>query len=223
MKKICAVMPAHNEEKNIVGVIRGVMKYNIDVVVIDDGSEDNTARLAKASGAVILTHDTRKGKGASLKDGLDWAMASGYDYIITIDSDGQHNPDEIPSFISVANTDHATGVIIGNRLINYGKMPLVRICTNRFMSSLISALCKQQIPDTQCGYKLIKKDVLKNISIKSKKFEIESEILVKAAKVGFKIASIPIKSIYANEKSNINPVIDTLRFIRFLAGIMREK
>lgn len=223
VKKICAILPSYNEEKNIPGVIKGVLKNNIDVVVVDDGSVDGTSELAKRNGAVVIRHDRKKGKGTSLKDGLTWATSNAYDYIITIDSDGQHNPQEIPLFIKKADADAKVGVVIGNRLLNPKNMPFVRFCTNKFMSYLISTLCKQDIPDTQCGYKLIKKDVLKVISIKARKFEIESELLVKTARAGFKISSIPIESIYAEEKSKIDPFIDTIRFIKFLVKTLIKK
>ena len=216
MKKVCAVLPSYNEEKNIAGVIKGLQKNNIDVVVIDDGSTDKTSELAEKNGAVVIRHKRKEGKGASLKDGLARVADKGYDYIITIDADGQHNPEEAPLFIKQADADKETGIVIGNRLLRPEKMPAVRLYTNKVMSYLISGLCEQNIPDTQCGYKLIKKDVLKVISIKSRKFEIESELLVKTAKAGFKVNSIPIKSIYAGEKSKIDPFIDDIRFIRFL-------
>ncbi len=209
-------MPSYNEEKNVVSIIRSLLKNNVDVVVIDDGSVDRTSELAKKNGAIIIRHEKKEGKGASLKDGLAWAVDKNYGYIITIDADGQHNAEEVPLFLKEADADEKTGIVIGNRLLSPEKMPAVRFYTNKVMSFLISALCKQNIPDTQCGYKLIKREVLKVVSIKSRKFEVESELLIKTAKAGFKIKSIPIKSIYAGEKSKIDPFIDTVRFIRFL-------
>ena len=107
-KKICAVLPSYNEEKNIGTVIKGVLKNNIDEVVVDDGSVDGTSELAKKNGAVVIRHNRKKGKGTSLKDGLTWATSNDYDYIITIDADGQHNPLEIPLFIKKADADAKT-------------------------------------------------------------------------------------------------------------------
>lgn len=216
MKKVCAILPSYNEEKSIADVIKGVQKQNIDVIVIDDGSTDKTYELAKENGAIVIRHIKKKGKGISIKDGLDYIEGKDYDYIITIDADGQHNPEEIPLFIKEADADEKVGIVIGNRLLNPEKMPFIRFYTNKTMSYFISGLCKQDIPDTQCGYKLIKKDVLEAIRIESRKYEIESELLVKATKAGFKIDSIPIKSIYAGEKSKINPFTDAIRFVRFL-------
>jgi polyprenyl-phospho-N-acetylgalactosaminyl synthase len=95
-------------------------------------------------------------------------------------------------------------------------MPLVRFLTNRLMSSLISFLCKQSIPDTQCGFRLISKEALKDLKIFSSAYEIETEILMQGAKKGFPIYSVPIRTIYEDETSQINPLIDTLRFLKFL-------
>lgn len=216
LSNICAVLPAHNEQKHIAGLTEEIRNNKIDVIVIDDGSTDDTYQLAKESGASVIRHSKKMGKGAALKDGLAWAMDKGYDYIITMDADGQHNPAELPLFVKEADENEDAKIIIGNRLLDPKDMPLLRICTNKFMSYLISALCKQNIPDTQCGYKLIKKEVLKIISIKSRKFEIESELLIKTARAHFRIKSIPIASIYAQEKSRINPFMDSLRFIKFV-------
>ncbi len=96
-------------------------------------------------------------------------------------------------------------------------MPLLRVFTNKFMSWFISSLAGQRIPDTQCGFRLIKKDVLNKINLRTRKYETESEIIIKAARLGFKVESVPIKTVYKGEKSQINPIIDTLRFIKFIS------
>ena len=213
---IAALIPSLNEEKNISNVINKTKPYVDIIIVCDDGSTDSTAIIAKELGANVIRHNKNMGYGAAIKSLINEALKNEVDISVTIDADGQHNPEEIPLFINEADADDKAGIIIGNRLLHPEKIPAARLYTNKFMSYLISALCRQDIPDTQCGYKLIKKDVLKVISIKSRKFEIESELLVKTAKAGFKINSIPIKSIYAGEKSKIAPLADTVRFIRFL-------
>lgn len=223
VKKVCVVLPSYNEEKNIASVIKGIPKDNIDVVVVDDGSVDKTYQLAEENGAFVIKHSKKMGKGAALKNGLAWAMDEGYDYIITMDADGQHDPKEILLFIKEAEKDEVIGIVVGNRLLHPQNMPKIRLYTNIVMSYLVSILCKQKIPDTQCGYKLIKKEVLKKISLHARKFEIESELLIKAAKAGFKISSVPIASIYAQETSNINPAGDTLRFIKFIIKTVVRK
>ncbi|MDD4893758.1 MAG: glycosyltransferase family 2 protein [Candidatus Omnitrophica bacterium] len=215
--KICVLIPTFNESKTIAGLIKKIRQQGLEAVVIDDGSKDNTPELAGDSGAVVLRNKENQGKGASLVKGFDYALGKGFDAVITMDGDGQHLPEEIPYFIRTAQYSDGS-IFIGNRMSKIKNMPYLRIFTNKFMSWLISFVSGQRIPDTQCGFRLIKKEVLKKINLSTTKFETESEILIKASRLGFKIESIPIKTIYAGEKSQINPLTDTLRFIKFIIG-----
>ncbi len=219
--KACAVIPAFNEGKNIKHVINGVIDRGIDAIVVDDGSQDNTLSEAKVTRAHVIHHGLRCGKGLSLKKGFDYAINNSYDIIISMDADGQHDPSDIPVFLDKIKKEPDC-VVLGNRMNAPKGMPIARVLTNKFMSSVISAICRQNIPDTQCGYRLFTKDALSKVAIKARKFEVESEILVKLARSGFKINSVPIKSIYGKEKSSIRPVRDTFRFLRFLTRIMFE-
>jgi len=220
--KVCAVIPAFNESQSISEIIDSVRGQSVDVIVVDDGSEDNTAELAKAHGAHLIQHEVRSGKGISLRDGFKYAVSSGYDAIIAMDADGQHEASDIPKFLAKMKESGAS-VVLGNRMSNPTDMPFIRIFTNKFMSSIISAVCKQDIPDSQCGYRLYSKEAISSISIKAPKFEIESEILVKLARKDFRIRSVSIKSIYGEEKSKIRPVRDTLRFFGFLFKIIFDR
>lgn len=219
--RACVILPAFNEADNISKVIREIKKAEIEVIVIDDGSNDSTSSIAEKEKTHLIRHPIRRGKGASLKDGFDYARSNGYDMIITMDADGQHDPSEIPLFIKKAKETGAR-VIVGNRLADPAGMPLTRIFTNWFMSKIISAICRQVIPDTQCGYRLFYREAIDSIDIEARKFEIESELLVKLARKGYRIESLPIKSIYAGGTSQINPLIDTFRFIRFIVKILLE-
>lgn len=213
--KLCVIIPTHNEAKEISGIVREVKDQGLEVVVVDDGSQDNTALLAQEAGAVILRSPTNQGKGASLIKGFVYALSRDFDAVITMDGDGQHLPQEIPYFIRLAGSSPAA-IFIGNRMLKKRNMPLLRLFTNRLMSWFISFLAKTRIPDTQCGFRLIKREVLEKVTLRTAKYETESEILIKAARLGFKIESVPIKSIYRGEKSQINPLLDSLRFISFI-------
>lgn len=213
--KTCILIPTYNEEKSIGQLIRQIKNQNFDVLVIDDGSKDKTKDIAKKEGIIVLENKINLGKGASLRKGFEYLLSKDYDLAIIMDGDGQHSPDDINKFILKAN-DPQIGIVIGNRLLKPKNMPLVRLLTNKLMSMWISKLCKQNIPDSQCGYRLIKRDVLNRIRLKSQNFEIESELLIEAARSGFKIDSVPIASIYQNHKSRINPILDTIRFIKFI-------
>lgn len=215
--KICVIIPTYNEARAIADLVRNIKRQDLEVVVVDDGSYDNTFRVAEDSGAVVLHNPVNEGKGASLIRGFAYASGKDFDAVITMDGDGQHLPSEIPYFIRLAKYSNS-GIFIGNRMLRRKDMPLIRILTNKLMSWFISSLTKQKIPDTQCGFRLIKKEVLEKIDLRTRKYETESEIIVRAARLGFKIESVPIKTIYKGEKSQINPVIDTLRFIKFVFG-----
>jgi glycosyltransferase involved in cell wall biosynthesis len=213
--KIAIVIPAHNEVQTIGSLVVAVRALGYDCVVIDDGSVDNTGAVAEHARAVVLKTEVKRGKGNALKVGFDYVLAQGYEALIAMDGDGQHSPLDIAAFVACYQNTKAD-IVTGNRMNNTRSMPLVRLATNRFMSWLISLFCRQDIPDTQCGYRLIKTKVLESINLESSDFEIETEVLIKASKKGFKIASVAIQTIYRDEVSKIQPVRDTCRFIVYL-------
>lgn len=213
--KVCVIIPTYNEAKSIASLVKNIRNQNLNVAVIDDGSADNTEKKAKEEGAIVLKNDENQGKGAALIKGFDYALKNGFDTVICMDGDGQHLPEDIPLFLQTAkNTQSA--IIIGNRMTKTKTMPWVRVITNKFMSRLISYVTKQNIPDSQCGFRLIKKELLVKMELTTLKYEIESEVLIKAARLGFIIASVPVKTVYRSENSRINPFIDTLRFFRYI-------
>ncbi len=211
-EKICALMPSFNEALTIGEVVRGLRDRGLPVYVIDDGSEDETASIAREAGATVISHEVNKGKGASLRTGFSHILKEDHDAVLVMDGDGQHRPDDINIFVEKMRQSGAY-IIIGNRMADTRRMPLLRFLTNRITSYLISKAGGQYIPDSQCGFRLIKREVLENITIESSNYETESEILIKASKKGFKIASVPIVTIYKGEASQIRPIIDTWRFI----------
>jgi glycosyltransferase involved in cell wall biosynthesis len=213
--RICVIIPTYNESKAIAGLIGQINKLGLKVIIIDDGSKDNTAKIAQDCGALVLRNPLNTGKGASLIKGYKYAIDQGFDAVISMDGDGQHSCDDIQAFISKAESSDC-GIIVGNRMATTEEMPPLRITTNRFMSWLISTITGQRIPDTQCGFRLMKKEVLQRMDLLTSKYETESEILIKSARLGFKIDSIPVRTIYSGQKSQINPFVDTLRFLRFI-------
>lgn len=213
--KIAVVIPAHNEAQTIGPLVGAVRVLGYDCIVIDDGSVDKTYAVAAQAGAVVLKTAAKSGKGTALKVGFDHVRKSGYEALIAMDGDGQHSPSDIAAFVACYQNTNAD-IISGDRMQNAKGMPLVRLLTNRFMSWLISIFCHQNIPDTQCGFRLIKTKVLEAIKLESTDFEIETEVLIKASKKGFKIASVGIQTIYRDEVSKIQPVRDTFRFIAYL-------
>ena len=213
--KTCVVMPTYNEAKEIGRIIKKVLAQGLEVVIIDDGSPDNTSQVAANNGAIVLKNQNNEGKGASLIKGFDYAMKNNFDTVITMDGDGQHLAEDIPLFLQAAKCSDSA-IFIGNRMLKTKSMPWLRLLTNKFMSWLISEIIKQEVPDSQCGFRLIKKELLKKLKLTTSRYETESEILIDAARLGFKIESVPIKTVYSGEKSQIKPFSDALRFIKFL-------
>lgn len=218
----CVIIPTFNEEKSIGGIVKRILRLNLTVVVIDDGSLDNTTNIAQKNGAIIIRNFKNEGKGASLIKGFNYALQNNFDKIITLDGDGQHIPEDILRFIRAAENTEKT-LYIGNRMSSPQGMPLVRQLTNIFMSWFLSLIIGQKIPDTQCGFRLISKDLLLRLKLVTERYETESEILIKAAQLGYKIESVPINTIYRGERSQINPFLDTFRFIKFILKIIFEK
>ncbi len=221
--KPCIIIPAFNESGAISRLVRKISDLKFNFIVVDDGSTDDTADIAEKSGALVLRSKINQGKGAALIRGFEYCLNNNFDSAITMDGDGQHLPEDIADFIRLADREKNLGMIIGNRMANRRNMPFIRVMTNKFMSWLLSRLTGQKISDSQCGFRLIKKEVLEKLSLKTNKFEIESEMIIEAAKNGFKIGSIPIQTVYRKERSHINPVIDTVRFFRFIFKKIRLK
>ncbi len=221
--KFCILIPVFNGAKTIKPLIEKIRAFTDDVIVVDDGSTDNTALIIKELKVKIISHETNKGKGESLKNGFDYILKNtDFEYVIVMDADAQHDPRFIPDFLKAVHQKKAD-IVIGNRMEYTHNMPTVRKLTNKIMSFIISKVTKQYIPDSQCGYRLLKRNVLERVKIETSKYEMESEILFKAAKQNFKIDSVEISTVYKDQKSNINPLVDTFRFIRLLINFVLKK
>jgi dolichol-phosphate mannosyltransferase len=219
MNKICAVIPAFNVESTISVVTSKSSQFipPANIIVIDDGSSDQTAAIAKKTGVRVLQNEVNRGKGFSLKRGFNYAIENSYEAIITLDGDLQHDPLEIPHFIDCYETTDAD-LILGDRTKDFSKMPLDRQFSNKMTSLLISLLTGQRIKDSQVGYRLIRAEIVESIKLISNRYETESELLVKALLNGFKIAHVPIKTIYNNQLSHIHRLVDTLRFLKVVGA-----
>jgi glycosyltransferase involved in cell wall biosynthesis len=220
---VAALIPCYFEARRIRDVAARVKQQLDRVLVVDDGSTDATESEARETGVEVIRHTVNQGKGAAIKTGLRaLAERTGVEYVLILDGDGQHAPEEIPRFIAAANETKAS-MLVGNRMSDTRKMPFVRKMTNRFMSSQISKVCGQWVPDTQCGFRMIHRDLLQAmVEIATTKFDYETEQLVVASRRGCQIAAVPISTIYGDEKSKIHPVRDTIRFMEMMARFKRE-
>lgn len=214
-KRIAALIPALNEGEHLKELIPQVKKYIPDVIVVDDGSSDNTSEVAIQAGAHLLRHPKNRGKGEALRTGFHYLLGHGFEGCLILDGDGQHHPEDIPSFLSFV--DHPeVGVVVGDRMGEPLPMPFVRRWTNRLMSFILSKLLGEKIPDTQCGFRYFQVELLRRADFMSSRYAIESELLIEAKRHGFKIRSVPVRTIYKDQKSGIRPIRDTYYFLRLL-------
>ena len=218
---VCVLIPAFNESLSIERVVKSVRERGYPAVVIDDGSKDRTADLARRAGAEVLTQAENRGKGAAIRRGFDWFLSRQFRALVLMDADGQHDPDDLDRLIAPV-LDGRYDLAAGTRMSETRNMPPVRVATNRFMSWLISAVAHQHIPDTQCGYRALSRDLVDRLSLKTDRFETETEMLFEAGRLGFRIGSVPVRTVYAGEKSRVRPVRDTLRFFSYLAKYLAE-
>lgn len=215
MAEFAAVIPAFQEEKHIADVARRTLQQVERVVVVDDGSTDETASRARAVGVEVIVHPVNRGKGEAIRTGLRHWLERGVDYIVLLDGDGQHLPEEIAHFVKAAESSPAK-LFVGTRMHDVSRMPATRRFVNRYMSRKISGVLGQQVPDTQCGFRMVHRELVPDLLGGGDRFDYETEMLIVASRRGCKIESVPISTVYGDEVSSINPVRDTIRFFALM-------
>lgn len=209
-----ALIPAYNECRHIGRVVRQTTPF-LPVLVVDDGSQDDTAAQAEAAGARVFRQVPNQGKGAALMNGFRQALAMGVEGVIMLDADGQHNPAEIPAFLAIFAESQAD-LIIGQR--DFHAMPFLRRAANTFGAWLFSRAVGQPIPDNQSGYRLLSRRMIEaTLSSRETSFEFEVEMIVRCIRRGYKLAWAPISTIYGDEKSHIQPLHHVMSFLRVVA------
>ncbi len=215
--KVAALIPAYREERFIADVAARARAQLADVLIIDDGSPDATARLARESGAEVIVHECNQGKGAAIQTGLRTLLVErDFDFALILDADGQHLPEEIPRFLETRQREN-TRLLVGNRMTDTRDMPIQRRLTNQLMSAQISLLCGQKVHDTQCGFRMIHRTLAPLLLGRTAGFDYETEMLILASWHGERISSVPVSTVYGDEVSSIHPVRDTRRFLALMA------
>jgi glycosyltransferase involved in cell wall biosynthesis len=215
-----AVIPCLNERVGIAGLVAALRQQLPRVLVVDDGSEDDTAVLARTAGATVLRHGRNLGKGVALQTGLAQARSLGFDWALTLDGDGQHAPGDLPVFLQSAACTGAR-LIIGNRMRQAPAIPWLRRQVNRWMSCQLSRRAGRHLPDTQCGFRLIHLKTWAGLSLSTEHFEIESEMLMAFLAARHPVEFVPIRVIGRSRRSHIRPVIDTLRWWKWWSELKR--
>lgn len=217
-KQTCsALIPCYNEAGSIHTVVSQVQRHLPRILVIDDGSTDDTARLAAAAGAQVLKHPANRGKGAALRTGFHHLSNQGYSWVLTLDGDGQHDARDIPAFLAAAEAGQAH-LVIGNRFVQAHRIPWLRRHANQWMTRRLAHRAGVPLADSQCGFRLIQLAALAQLSLHCDHFEVESEITLAFARAGHSIAFVPIQVIYHSSRSKIRPVRDTWRWFRWWLG-----
>ena len=209
--KILAIIPAYNEAARLGPVAAAAAAY-LPVLVVDDGSRDETANIGRQAGAEVLAQMPNQGKGAALRAGFRWALEQGYDAVITLDADGQHDPAEIPLFTQ-AFSEGGADLIIGRR--DFSRMPFVRRLSNMLGTRLFSWALGQPVADNQSGYRLISRRLMEaSLNCAEQGFAFEVEMIVECVRNALQLAWVPIQTIYAGEGSHINPLKHAAEFVR---------
>jgi len=227
--RLALLIPAYNEEKYIEGVIENSSKYEMDIIIIDDGSIDSTASIVESLISAyspylkLVRHSKNLGKGQALITGFNYIKENNYSGVITLDADGQHDTKEIINFLEVIKKEDPD-LIIGDRLGNTAGMPFIRLATNVFTSWIISKIAGEKVSDVQSGYRYLKTMAIKKIKLKTKNFDTEPEIILRAGWQGMKILNVPIKTIYHDDfVSYVNPVKDTIKFFKLVLNSLKWK
>ncbi|HNS03245.1 MAG TPA: glycosyltransferase family 2 protein [Anaerolineae bacterium] len=215
---IFALIPAYNEATRISPVIE-IARLHLPALVVDDGSQDDTAGVAERAGATVLRQLPNQGKGAALRAGLRWGLARGYDAALTLDADGQHDPAEIPAFLARYAADHPD-LLIGCR--DFSQMPLARRVANTLGRWSFSWALGQRVEDNQSGYRLLSRRMAEAVlDSQEQGFEFEVEMIVACVQAGYALAWIPIRTIYGDQGSHIDPWTHAVNWVRMVRQTRR--
>jgi glycosyltransferase involved in cell wall biosynthesis len=215
---VLAIVPAYNEAPRVAAVVAGA-KAHLPVLVVDDGSTDETAAAAESAGATVLRQQPNQGKGAALRAGFRWALEQRFGGVLTLDADSQHDPAEIPLFLAARDRTNAD-LVVGRR--DFGRMPPIRQLSNRLGGLAFSWAVGRPIPDNQSGYRLLSRRLMEAMLASSESgFEFEVEMLTTAIRAAWAIEWVPIQTIYAGEPSHIDPWRHFTSFVRMVLTARR--
>jgi glycosyltransferase involved in cell wall biosynthesis len=223
MTRVCAVIPALDEERAVGAVVGGIRPLVDEVLVVDDGSTDTTGDRAREAGAVVVRHPVNTGKGCALRTGLAWVLERPFTHVLLMDADGQHAPEDAPALLALA-ADVTADFVIGERVFSRRTMPAARYYSNVIGSWALSKFIGVSIADTQSGFRLVRCDVLRALHFTARGYEIETEMLIRLTRRGARLRRVPVQAVYGNGCSKLRPVRDTTRTCllavryRFLSG-----
>ncbi len=224
-KRTLAIIPCRNEEATIGSVVLKTKRFVNEVLVVDDGSDDDTKKIAKEAGATVISHKKNRGKGAAIRTGFQFARENDFDYVVTMDGDGQHNPLEIPALLeNVVNNGH--DISIGFRVGNNSEMPMWRRVGKRVLDYTTSMGTGGYVTDSQCGFRAFNKKAYESIApkLKGEAFSVESEQLIQAHQLGLKVANTNVTCKYEDlDTSTKNPASHGLSVLSYVVWVIMEE
>lgn len=224
-KSTAVIIPALDCQQTIASVVGGARRLLPFVLVVDDGSSDRTGAEAAAAGAEVLRHPRRLGKGTALQSGMEALAARGFTHGLTMDGDGQHLPDEIPALLAASRSE-PEALVIGARQIEPGSVSPIRLFGNRFANRWVEIASGVALPDTQSGLRIYPLQRVLALGVRSGHFAFETEVLVRAARAGIPIRSVPVKAYYPpieERQSHFRPFVDTVRIIFVVIGLILRR
>jgi len=202
--KVLAGIAAYNEARYVGSVVLQARQYVDEVIVVDDGSTDNTARVAELAGATVIRHAQNKGKGAAIQSILAEAKKRSPDVLVLLDADAQHDPNEIPTLIRPIS--EGFDLVIGSREAQKDKTPRYRRIGQKVIFSSSRLASKTNVADSESGFRALSPKAINELDLKENGFAIESEMITRAADKNLKITEVPISNIYTMDGSTLNPI-----------------
>jgi len=217
--KVAALVPAYQAAAHLGEVLLGLQALPAPpyILVVDDGSRDATAQVARQFGVEVHSFAANRGKGHALLAGFERLVA--FDAVVTLDADGQHPPACLPAFVALAEA--GADLVLGRRAIT-ADMPPSRRFANRFSSAWCSGIAGQRISDSQCGYRLYRREVLAKTPVRASRYEVETEMAVRAARLGFRVSEVEIPTVYGDEKSHLSLTRDVPRIVAMMVRLAFE-
>lgn len=202
--KVLVAMPAYNEEKYIGSVVLQARRYADEVMVVDDGSTDQTAQIAELAGATVIRHGENKGYGVAIQRIIAEAEKGGADTLVLLDADSQHDPNDIPSFLKAISAGN--DLVIGCRKIQRGAIPLWRRAGQNVLLFLTNILSRGKLSDTESGFRAFSRKAVSQLKLKESGMAVSAETISVATAQGLKITEVPIMAIYTRDGSTLNPI-----------------
>jgi glycosyltransferase involved in cell wall biosynthesis len=224
--KVFCVIPAFNEEKTVRKIVERALLYVNEVVVVDDGSDDGTYEEAISGGATVIKQEHNCGAGKAIRIGVEKALNANADLIVTLDADGEHDPDDIPRLVHGV-TEKNANIVVGSRFLDQRmhayKMPILNKISNKISTSLMNSVFKTHITDSQSGFRVYTRNVFEQVNCEEDKYLYLTEVLIKAIQKGLIVAEIPITSVYRRDKKLRHSLKESFQYTALLYRIKHGK